>query len=1590
MKWCNATKVMLAAGAMLAMLISGCGSSSANVVTVTVTPTSAGVISSQVQTFTATVGGSTVTTVTNWPCTYSYTPAPTSSNSNPSAVTGNCTSGGTISGNGESGSFGTWTISTANGSNVLTYTAPALANFPKPYVPTLTFTAEADADTKKTATATVNLDSGIRTAISPTTATVPVGLTPPATASFSVTFINTPPVGVQYKLVQPNTASSNTNDQTANPNSDTCTVTSPTTTNPGCGSIDANGNYTAPMALPTATVPAGGASPTSVTVVAWSSADQIHYATAYITLVSATTNAVSFNSLYPTTVQAGGLLQDVFLNASNLLNNTNIFFIRPVSQANLASGQQVLLNSATQVFTIPISNAYCQPSASGVTPVVTCDASILTRVRLLADQLKQAEPDPTQPAWIMAANLPGTTPPTPTPPCVTFPGTTNSIACPIHIVKADPGLVTAVPDTIPQPTTGQASLQFAADGGYYGVSGSLATMLFNGNGVPLNTGSSGPRQLVGQMQGFQLPNPGLYEVTVQSNNQQQGATPEFTTLISNTAVQPNFATFNPNPANASSASCTDPTATPPVPLESTYPNCVLLNGGGNPAPSAVAMDSVDGYAVIAEQGTGALQLVDLNPYPTGPSQVGSPVTITGLVAGTQPTPTGLAIDNRLNVNGGDLLAVVSSSDNTLYLYSVTSQGISAFNPTKSISLDLRTLLSEPSATGLPTPYSIGIDPVTHLGVVAYSDTNIAFIVDPNPNLDGSDTHTCFLAGQTPPCVIAPVSVVTGDTPQVVMQPNVPLAYVTPGGGTSTTSVVNLLQQGTTAQIEPFVSGGTSGAVRTAGITKIITSTPHGINPILGGTVIISGILPTAQNSNFNGTFQILPGSVLDPYTFSYTQIGQPDDVESNPTNMPGTMQYGTAYYSLGTSTTVSGAAINPITRTFGYADYNQSSSQIGFISTLDQTLTTLTLTQGSCNGCTPTPAGAPELGFRSVAFDPFVNVAIAYAPTANTTPEQNGNKISLLNPGGLNINGSTNAPYRIIAAIPTGQIGQGSYTPNGSTTPVTVYGPMAYDPRTKYVMVANAGSNSLSTMSLDPQSTFQTAHIQDLQLPVPSCANPANPQTCFGVPVIQPALSTSNPAHAPGPCSATNPSNPCMPQAVQVGIPATVRILGQGFSTISSPMVRLDGQTLLSPSSVTDSEIDVTVPAANLASPHVYAVDIVPQAGGSATNEIDLNVVGLLDMGSSPANGCIPSTTYPQGPEGVAIDSTRNVALVTNYACNNVSVIAINPTGYMRTDGSVAPFGTILGSVAVGNQPIGIGVIPRMGYAVVSNSGGTTGASTQTGTASVIDYSTPENPQIVTWSVSTTTSGTTTTTTQNYVTVGLSPLGVTLDQDRGLALVANNGSNTLSAIDLTTLLPTSPSNGTGHVQGAPVVTTIALSGPPTAIAVDPNRAVAAVTNLQNSGTTSVTAGIDVVNLASVPPVKSTTSSVSSLAASMTGIAYDPGDQNVTNTTTTGVFYATSTQANAIYSFDPTTGTTSTIRVGINPYSVGYNYQTGGLLTINSTSNTSSLVDVQNFTTRQTLGISSKSQFSIDVDNVTNLAVIPDQNNNRVVFLAMPK
>jgi DNA-binding beta-propeller fold protein YncE len=104
----------------------------------------------------------------------------------------------------------------------------------------------------------------------------------------------------------------------------------------------------------------------------------------------------------------------------------------------------------------------------------------------------------------------------------------------------------------------------------------------------------------------------------------------------------------------------------------------------------------------------------------------------------------------------------------------------------------------------------------------------------------------------------------------------------------------------------------------------------------------------------------------------------------------------------------------------------------------------------------------------------------------------------------------------------------------------------------------------------------------------------------------------------------------------------------------------------------------------------------------------------------------------------------------------------------------------------------------------------------------------------------------------------------------------------------------------------------------------------------------------------------------------------------------GLFYITSSDGNVIGAFNPDNSQVQQIRVGINPTSIAYNMQTGTIVTVNTISNTISVIDSQTFKTRGTFGIGGSPQFSVAIHPRTNMAVIADQANNRVVLYPLPK
>jgi DNA-binding beta-propeller fold protein YncE len=1387
MKLRKITSCVAVAGALFAAWLDGCSSSGANTVTVTMSQTSAALVVTQVLNLTATVAGSTNLNV-NWTCTYTTTTTTTNnSNGTSSSTTSspqNCDST-------------TGVLSNIQPTTV-TFTAPAkITSGPSSSTststtttstPTVTITATAQANTKKTATCTVSLSSGITVTINPANAAVPTGQNFQLTATLTNDSV---PDDVTWQLTQEPTATTSLQDAV------TCS--------PECGSISSNGLYTAPSSVPTAYTPTSittsPATPQIVSVIAVSKVDSSELGIASITIVA--TGVINFTGISPSVAPQGGVLQDVYLAATNVNSLTSVFF-----DGLAAPSSQVLVVS---------------PPTAGSTPTGA-------RLRLLPPQLAVAGPH-----TISICN-----PPIGQVTCI--PGSGGGPFT-INVVSERPVLTSISPVGLPQTTPPVSSGgALTIDGGYFGEQNApLVSAKFNG--APVAVAAPQSRQISLTMP--QLTLAGLYPISVTNNN----ASP--TTATTNLSVFPDF-------GNSVNAAVTNTV------------NLSTGSGGAGATPSAIAIDDVYDIAVVAEAGTNRVEYVNLNG--------GNQTLIPGVVP-VGNVPTSVSVDDQLHI-----AAVINYVDRTMTLLTVPNVGQTP-STTALATVNLGNLIPTEAPTTPPTlppfPYSVGIDPYTHLAAIAFSNTNIGFIADINP-ANSANTSECLVSGQHPPCVISEVTLNTGQYPQIALEPRIHLAYVTPGGA-GTLSVVDLTQKS--------ASVGIASATRASNVVTISTVAPHNLNPANPGTVLISGV--STANSNFNGTFSGI--TVIDANDFEYSQTAVDDSVTGGTASNPvGEASYGIAYLTFSLSPTEQGIAINPITRSAMLADPNATSSQVDFINTLDETISSVQLTEGNVG----TTAGTgSEIRDTNVAFQPYSNTGVLFNPQLN--------QVSMIDPVRLQ-------RYQIVS---TGQNGEGSVNVPGATsstpTSLPLFGALAVDSTHNVALAVNSGSNNITVVNL---GAIKAVHIEQVMLTSGGVPNTFLPQ----------ATLTTN----------STPTG---------GGPANIRIIGTGFQSGTPVQVRLDGTPLSSISVVSDNEVDATVPSSFLTVPRRYALDVL--VAGVDSNTTDFSVVQSVDLTPACAG------TAPQ-PQGVALDTTRNIAVVTNYNCSSVSVVDMTP-------GSTSPLKT---TIAVGTSPEGVDLIPRLGYAVVANNGN--------GTASIINLD----------------AG----TVVSSPSTGTNPTGVAIDQYSGLALVVNNGSNSLSSIDLTTITSSNSS---------PTVTTVGIDQEPLAVAIDPNRTgcasststgigVAVVTALElssattGSSTSSAQGVLDTVDITTETPTQCTTVNAANTTATPTGIVVD---QSITPS----VFYATGSDGNVIYTFDPDTGDATPTQVGINPTSLALNYNTGALLSVNTLSNTVSVLDSQTMRTQATMGISGSSQFSATINPLTNMAVIADTNNNRLLIVPLP-
>jgi DNA-binding beta-propeller fold protein YncE len=1297
------------------LFLTGCGGSSGATVTSVFVSSSVGntLILGQSTTLTATVTGPTNLDVTWVGCTYTTTTVPSNGGTPVTATAKACPA---------DNSFGT--LSNEQTTGTATFLAPSILPDPTKFpLLAIIITVQSVADSSKhgTGTITLNIDSGITVSLTPTTAAVPTLEQQPF---FAILTNDLQTKGVTWSLTQTTPSSTTPTTPNAYAALPTCTVTGNAT---GCGSIDANGIYTAPAVVPTnPTVPTTvTTTPQNVTIVATSVEDPTRFALGTITITAG--GPITFSGITPTIAPQGAAYWDIYLNAPNLSSASII----TLTDAN--NGKTTLTSGSNQIkvlFPIP-TGTLANPPSSGA------------RLRLFSANLANTGP------VTISITDPGE-------PVTTTPGGVFTY----NIMPVRPTSLASYPTDILQGGTPSGNITLTIDGGYFGLNGQFANVVFQGNTIPGATNGngqplSGPKQLQVQLPSGAINTglPGLYSLAVGRTSPPVPFTDN--TSVTDLAVFPSYLT---NP-----------------PVLTAGP----IAAGTN--PSAIGIDQTLGVAAVVETGSNAVQFYTIGPGTLTP--LGGPVAV-----GNVPT--------NLSVNATNhTVAVVNYQDQSITVLPIPGAPVAPGTP---FTLDISGAL-QGQVTPAPLPYAIGVDPDTNMAVVAYSSTsassaaNLGFLV--NLNVGPSNPYGCMTTGATAPCLFAQVTLNSGAYPQVAMAPQGHIAYVTPGGSGALQGV-DVTKKSTSAFISTLTLA--------AGIVTVTTTGSNGLVPGNSGTVLIAGVpAPGAAGSanpttaNFNGVFNVAAISdTAFTFVINSTSSGTVT-VPANTNNQPGTAAQ--VFYSSpnlifgGLSQTAQGISINPITNTAALADANATGSngpQINLINDLDQTISSISFF-ATCTFYTttlPCANSAELLGTADIAWQPYSDSIVSYNPNlnqvsvsdpvtqrryafvCNVTPNS-----CLVNPQ----NAAQQATFNTQTTLP----GTGTATitvANGTNNTLTLFGAIAVDPATNQAFVVMSGSSQIYIVNLGPvpANTLKAAQISNILVPNP------NP----GLGVIGGIPNASVPQ---GTLTSTTDL-------------AGVQIFGSGFDSGST--VRLDGTAI--PASdvqfVSSRELIVTIPAANLSFPHKYALDMV-NSTGVQSNPTDFFVIQAVDMSK------ICTSTGGTLPSSVAIaDQLANgpfspIAVVTNSGCNNISVIDINPTATVNGQTVQNPnFGKILTSIAVGATPQGIAVSQPFGIAVVANNTAGTASFVNLLTNSLIvpDVSTGTNPTGVAINDATGAAIVTNTGSNTVTEIDMSPLF-------GATPATTLTPVSIGGFQLPTAVAIDPDRGTNN-QGLAVVTSLEL------------------------------------------------------------------------------------------------------------------------------------------------------------------------------------
>jgi DNA-binding beta-propeller fold protein YncE len=593
--------------------------------------------------------------------------------------------------------------------------------------------------------------------VSPLNPDVPLG----GTLQFQATVTGTPTTSVTWQLclvpsptnLQPTVCSPATTGQTQMPSGFGIITTGQTNT-------PAGGFYTAPATLP----------PTNdFLVVATSTVNTKIFGTTVIHIDSTIRVAITPGTA---TIAPG----DSFTFTANVTGTTNTavtWEVNGIAGGDVTDGFIVPGggNGNTATYTAPVSNP---PASETITAVSAFDplesgTTTVTIITSAAPTLTSAAPNivgegaAQQEVFLTGTNFTSNsvvlagTPPAPVPTIflsgtllhATIPAAPLSIAGPVAlvvqaqngdvsngvagslgltVVPSRPAVVALSPDTI-VPNGGTAGVNLI--GGFFSPS---TVVNCNGTtpGARVTATLTGSQQLGVVIPSTCAPAPGQYPLIVQ-----------------NTDVAA------PNPAMSAVNLTVEP-------LQSDISTGVSSTFPVGASPQAIAIDPALNLAVVANMGANSVSVVNLTTLATTNVPVGH-------------APTSVAIDDQITTAGGalgDHIAVVTNSaDNSLSVIDLVTQEVTS-------TLTLPNTSTAPN--GPPVPYGIGINPLTHRGLVAFQSTNSAAIIDFSA---GVPTFIEIVSG-----ALAPIG--TGTKPAVAVDPILNWAVITPGGA-GTITIVDL-------------------------------------------------------------------------------------------------------------------------------------------------------------------------------------------------------------------------------------------------------------------------------------------------------------------------------------------------------------------------------------------------------------------------------------------------------------------------------------------------------------------------------------------------------------------------------------------------------------------------------------------------------------------------------------------------------------------------------------------------------------------------------------------------------------------------------